>query len=249
MVTNDINYPCLPTYPQPLYKPPFSPFIFISSFTFQVFDTPFPSQICSPSSPTMAKTRGAHSYRSWVPRSSTPPAGTSTLGAASAAGPSAPAAHPSAAAATSPAAAASLAPAAVQGTAAADAEGSSSVAPTQRRYHTRVGLTPPAPSHPRSTRRAPQPKRALTSSPEESSTLRPRAPPSPPYQGIAGAPDLSPASIIRQPYFPCSPSRGMLTTVGEICTGRFTTISRHFPRPRSSETPCSSCRDNIWSRS
>ena len=34
-----------------------------------------------------------------------------------------------------------------------------------------------------------------------SSTLRLWAPPSPPYQGIAGAPNLSPASIIRRPYF------------------------------------------------
>ena len=33
-------------------------------------------------------------------------------------------------------------------------------------------------------------------------------PPSPPYQGIAGAPDLSPASIIRRPYFPCIPIPG-----------------------------------------
>ena len=46
-----------------------------------------------------------------------------------------------------------------------------------------------------------------------------------------------------------APSRGMLTAEGEISTGRFTTISRHFPRTRSSETPCSSCRDTIWSRS
>ena len=43
--------------------------------------------------------------------------------------------------------------------------------------------------------------------------------------------------------------RGMSTTVREICTGRFTTISRHLPRTRSSETPCPSCRDTTWSRS
>ena len=30
-------------------------------------------------------------------------------------------------------------------------------------------------------------------------------PPTPPYQGVAGAPDLSPASIIRWPYFPYNP--------------------------------------------
>ena len=89
-----------------------------------------------------------------------------------------------------------------------DAEGSSSVAPAQRRYHTRVGPTPPAPSHPRPAWRAPSAKGAQTSGPRESSTSRSRAPPSPPYQGIAGAPDLSPGSIIRRPYFPYDPILG-----------------------------------------
>ena len=112
-------------------------------------------------------------------------------------------------------AAASAAPAAVQSPTAADAEGSSSVAPTQRRYHTRIGPTPLAPSHPGPTRRAPPAKRARTSGPGESSTSRPRAPPSPPYQGIAGAPDLSSASIIRRPYFPCDPIPGNVD-----CRGR-----------------------------
>ena len=46
-----------------------------------------------------------------------------------------------------------------------------------------------------------------------------------------------------------APSRGILTTMREICTGRFTTISRHLPRTRSSENPCSLCRDTTWSRS
>ena len=46
-----------------------------------------------------------------------------------------------------------------------------------------------------------------------------------------------------------TPSRGMLTAAREISTGRFTMISHHFPRTRSFETPCSSCRDTIWSRS
>ena len=45
--------------------------------------------------------------------------------------------------------------------------------------------------------------------------MRPRAPPLPPYQGIAGAPDLSPTSIIRRPYFPCSPILGNVD-----CRGR-----------------------------
>ena len=208
MVTNDINCPCLPTYPQPLFKPHF-PFIFISHFILLVSETPFSSQVCSPSSLTMAKNREAHSNRPRVRQSPTPPTGTSTPGAtdvvdpsspaaAAGAGPSVPVAHPSVAIAASPA------PATVQGTTAADAEGSSSLAPAQRRYHTRVGPTPPAPSHPRPARRAPPPKRAQTSGLGESSTSRPRAPPSSPYQSIAGAPDLSPPSIIRRPYFPCN---------------------------------------------
>ena len=92
--------------------------------------------------------------------------------------------------------------------AAGDAEGCSSVAPAQRRYHTRVGLTPPAPSHPRPAQRALSAKRAWISGPGESSTSISREPPSPPYQGIAGAPYLCPRSIIRRPYFPCDPNSG-----------------------------------------
>ena len=112
------------------------------------------------------------------------------------------------AASTAPTVAASPALTAVQGSAAVDAVGSSSVAPTQRSYLTQVGPTLSDPSHRRPARRAPPPKRAQTSSLRESSTSRPRAPPSPPYLGITGAPDLSPASIIRRPYFHCSPIPG-----------------------------------------
>ena len=194
----------------------------------------------------MAKIYGAHSFRPWVCRSSTPPAGTSTPGATVAAGPStaaarSPAAVASPAAIASPAAAAarpsaaavaSLAPAAVQGAAAADAEGSSYVAPTQRRYHTRVGPTLPAPSHPRLAWRAPPSKRARTSGLEESFTSRPRASPSPPYQGIAGAQDLSPASIIRRPYFPYSPIPGNVD-----CRGRDFHGEVYYDLPAFSEDP------------
>ena len=130
MATNDINYPCLPTYPPNPYINPLFPFIFISPFTLPVSETPFSSQICFLSSPTMTKTRGAHSYRPRVRRSSTPPASTSTPGEIAATGPNALSACPSAAVAASPA------PTAVQGTTATDAEGSSSMAPSQRRYHT-----------------------------------------------------------------------------------------------------------------
>ena len=163
----------------------------------------------------MAKTRGAHSFRPRVCQGPSSPAagpsltvngssaaniaavGPATVGpstAAAGADPSAPAVHSTSA----PAAAAP----------AGDDEGFSSVAPAQRRYHTRVEPTPPAPSHPRPARRSPPAKRARTSGPGESSTLRSRAPPSPPYQGITGAPDLSPGSIIRRPYFLYDPIPG-----------------------------------------
>ena len=91
--------------------------------------------------------------------------------------------------------------------AAGDAEGSSSMTPAQRRYHNRVGPTPPTSSYPRPAQRAPPAKRTRTSGPGKSSTSRSRAPPSPLYQGISEAPDLSPGSIIRRPYFPCVLSR------------------------------------------
>ena len=157
----------------------------------------------------MAKTRGTHSFRPQVRQGPFPPtAGPSTAGFSAAAGPSIVTtdAGPSVPAARPTIAAASPAPAA------GDAEGSSSMAPAQRRYHTRVGTTPSAPSHPRPARRAPPAKRARTSGPGESSTSRPRAPPSPPYQGIAGAPDLSLTSIIKRPYFPCDPIPGNVSS-------------------------------------
>ena len=227
MATNDINCPCLPTYPPPNpYINPIFPFIFISPFTLPISETPFSFQICSPSSPTMVKTHGAHSYPLRVRQSSIAPAGTSTPEVAAAAGPNAPAACPSAAAAASPA------PVTVQGTTTADVEGSSSMAPAQRRYHTRVGPTPPAPSHPRPAWKAPPPKRAQTSDSGESSTSRPRVPPSPPYQGISGAPDLSPASIIRWPFFHCSPIQGNVD-----CSGRDLHEEVYYDLPAFSEAP------------
>ena len=42
--------------------------------------------------------------------------------------------------------------------------------------------------------------------------MRSRAPPSPPYQGIFEAPNLSPPSIIRSPYFPCDPIPGNVSS-------------------------------------
>ena len=167
----------------------------------------------------MAKTRGAHTFRPRVRQGPPPPTvgpspaavGSSTNDIAAvgpaAAAPSTAAAPSATAAGSGPSGLAARPTAATVAAAPADgdAEGSSSVAPTQKRYHTRVRPTLPAPSHPRPARRAPPAKRARTSGPGELSTSRSRAPPSPPYQGIAGAPDLSPRSIIRRPYFPCDP--------------------------------------------
>ena len=168
----------------------------------------------------MAKTRGAHTFRPRVRQSpSTPTAGPSPAAVGSsavdiaaanpttAASPSAAAGPSTAAAGVDPSAPAAR-PTAAPALAAGDPEGSSFVAPAQKRYHTRVGPTPPALSHPRPSRRAPTTKRARTSGPWELSTSRTRAPPSPPYQGISGAPDLSLRSIIRRPYFPCDPIPG-----------------------------------------
>ena len=65
---------------------------------------------------------------------------------------------------------------------------------------------------------------------------------------------LEPQTYLRHPSpgdltSPATPSRGMLTTGGEISMGRCTTISRHFSRTHGFETPCSSCSDTIWSHS
>ena len=62
-------------------------------------------------------------------------------------------------------------------------------------------------------------------------------PPSPPYQGIAGAPDLSPASIIRRPYFPCSPVPGNVDCRGRDFHGEVYCDLQAFvadPKPRES---------------
>ena len=156
----------------------------------------------------MAKKRGAHTYRPWVGQGLSPSAAGPSSAAAGSPAADIAAVGPSAAAVGAGPRASVVRPTAAAAPAAGDAEGSSSVAPAQRRYHTRVGPTPPAPSHPRPARRTPPAKRARTSGPGESSSSRSRAPPSPPYQGVAGAPDLSPGSIIRRPYFPYDPIPG-----------------------------------------
>ena len=81
---------------------------------------------------------------------------------------------------------------------------------TPRKYDTRVGPTPPSPAHPRPSRRASPPTRARTLNSGESSSSRPQKPHSPPVQGPADdlPPDLSPASIIRHPFFHRGPITG-----------------------------------------
>ena len=143
----------------------------------------------------MVKTRERSSFWPQVHRSSPPPTGDST----------APAPLAGAAPTTAPPTA-SMATAA-QGSATMV---SSATAPTPRRYHTRVGPTPPSPPHPKPSRRAPPSKRARTSGPGESSSSRPQEPQSPPHQSPIGAPplDLSLASIIRRPLFHYNPIPG-----------------------------------------
>ena len=82
--------------------------------------------------------------------------------------------------------------------------------PAPHMYDTRVGPTPPSPAQLRPSWRAPPPKSARTSGPGESSSSRPQEPHSPPVQGPADdiVPDLSPASIIRRPFFHCGPITG-----------------------------------------
>ena len=91
--------------------------------------------------------------------------------------------------------------------AAAASHASVATAPAPRTYHTGVGSVPPSPPHPRPSRRAPPSKRARTSGPRESSSSKPQKPQSPTNQSPAGALplDLSPASLIRRPYFHYSP--------------------------------------------
>ena len=127
----------------------------------------------------MARTHGGHSFRPRVRPSFPPPAvGQSTP----------PAAVPAASPSSTPV----------------------PTAPTPRKYDTRVGPTPPSPAHPRPSRRAPPPKRARTSGPGESSSSRPQESHSPPIQGPFDnlPPDLSPAFIIRRPFFHCGPITG-----------------------------------------
>ena len=143
----------------------------------------------------------------------------------------------------------SPAPTSIQGSAAANAVGSSFVVPAQRRYHTWVGPNQPTPSHPRPARRVPPPKRAGL---QAQGSIPPRDPEPHPHNLIRALlePQTHPLHPLSgSPTSIAAPSQGMLTAVGEIYMGMFNTISRHFPRPRSSETPCSSCRDTIWSRS
>ena len=140
----------------------------------------------------------ARNHRPRVRQSSPPPAGSSNPI------PHSVVAAPAAVAAVVPAPAATAA--ATQDT----PTSSSTAAPIPRRYHTRVGPIPPSPPHHRPSRRAQPSKRAWTSGLGKSSSSRPLEPQSPHTKGPIGdlPPDLSPTSIIRRPYFHCSPIRG-----------------------------------------
>ena len=155
----------------------------------------------------MVKTRGESAFRPRVRHSPPPPAGyTATAAPPTTAVPAA----VSPAATAPPAAppiAAVAAPAAAQGSAVVD---SSAAFPAPRRYHTRVGPTPPSLPHPRPSWTAPPSKRARTSGLGESSSSKPQEPQSPPHQGPVRAPplDLSSTSIIRRPLFHYNPILG-----------------------------------------
>ena len=128
---------------------------------------------------------------------------------------------------------------------AGDAEGSSSVAPAHRRHHTRVGPTPPAPSHTRPSRRAPQPRGPGHQA--QGSHLH-RDPGRRPLHLIKVLSE--PQTCLQGPSsddltFPTTPSRGMLATGIEIFMGRCIMISRHLLQTQGSETPCSSYNDTI----
>ena len=83
-------------------------------------------------------------------------------------------------------------------------------APAPHRYDTRVGPTPPSLAHSRPSWKTPPPTRARISGPGESSSSRSQEPHSPLVQGPADdlPPDLSPASIIRCPFFHRGPITG-----------------------------------------
>ena len=102
------------------------------------------------------------------------------------------------------------------------------------RYDMRVGPVPPSPPHPRPTRRAPPSKRARNSGPGESSSSRPQEPHSPPNRGRAGdlPLDLSPASIIRRPFFHYDPIAG-----NSDCSTRDLHSEVYYDLPAFAEDP------------
>ena len=198
----------------------------------------------------MAKTRGAHTYRPWVCQGPSPPAAGPSPAAAGSSAADTAAADPTSTAAGPSATVAgagpnSLAARPTAAPAAGDAVGSSSMAPAQRRYHTRVGPAPPVPSHP--------------NQPGES--CRPRGP-GHQAQGSHHHRDPGPCPlylirVLSEPQTcpwgpssggltsPATPSLGMLATGIEIFMGKCTMISRPLPWTWGSETPCSSFSDTI----
>ena len=147
----------------------------------------------------MAKTRGGLHFKPRIRPSSLPPTDVAAVPASAVA--------PSTAASPANFAAPSIGQSSPPAVAPAASQAPIPVAPAPHRYDTWVRPTPPHswPSH-----RAPPPKRARTSSPGDSSSLRPQEPHSPPIQGPVNefSSDLSPASIIRRPVFHYGPITG-----------------------------------------
>ena len=77
-----------------------------------------------------------------------------------------------------------------------------------RSYQTRIGPRAPSPVPHRRSRRARPSKRALTSSPGESSSSRPQPSPATSAAEVTSSPQLSPASRIRRPLFVGNPILG-----------------------------------------
>ena len=114
----------------------------------------------------MAKTRGGHSYKPLVQPSSPPPISVGQ-----------PTASPSVA---EPAVIPVIGLSILVAVAAIEAPAPVPAAPASCNYDTWVGPTPPFSPHPWPSLRAPPSKRAKTSGPSESSSLRAQEPQSPP---------------------------------------------------------------------
>ena len=119
------------------------------------------------------------------------------------------------------------------------------MAPAHRRYHTRVGPTPPASSHPRPTWRPDQP-RGPGHQAEGSHHHRDLGPHPLHLIRVFPEPQTCPwgpsSGVLTSP---ATPSRGMSAAGIETIMGSCTMISRPLPRTWDFESPCSSYSDTI----